>query len=163
MSQEIQIAIIAASSAIAGSVISQIITGLLSWIDKKHQKQVLLRQKYEEMALLYADSLEWFLNTASSTSYGQLSSLALPVKLKQVQILCSIYFPKLHDPAVQYANACNSYYQSILVNFNPALNIPASFQAETREEHKNVVKNITAARQSFDKAIIDFAKYYAKA
>jgi len=46
MSQEMQIALIAAASAIAGSVISQITTFVISTLDKKHQRRVLLREKW---------------------------------------------------------------------------------------------------------------------
>ena len=163
MSQEIQTALIAAASAIAGSLISQITPAVLSFFDKRHQRKVLLRQKYEEMALLYVDSLHWFLSVGAATSIEELMKLALPENQKRMQILCSVYFPKLSEPAVQYANACNSFYQSITKEFKSDLKIPASIQAEAREEHKAIAKKVTADRQAFDSAIIRYSKEYARA
>jgi hypothetical protein len=153
MSQEITIATIAALSAIAGSVISQIIPAVLSYFDKKHQRKVLLREKYEGMSLLYADSLQWFQHIGASTSFEELLSLPLPAHVKKMQLLCSIYFPKLVDPAAKYANACSSYCQSLTKNFNPSLNIQANFQAQTREEHSVLMKEILSEGKHLTKQL----------
>jgi hypothetical protein len=163
MSQEIIIATIAAASAIAGSVISQILTVVLSCFDKKHQRKVLLREKYEEMALLYSESLQWFQNVGASSSYEELLQLSFPFHTKKMQVLCSIYFPKLVGPSAQYANACNSYFQSLTNGFNPSLNISAIIQAQPREAHRELMKKITLDRQAFDNALMLYAKEYAKA
>ena len=49
MKPELITPIIAASAALGGVIISQAITILLSFFDKRHKKHILLRQKYEEM------------------------------------------------------------------------------------------------------------------
>lgn len=57
MQKEIIVAIIAASSALAGVTISAVIALCLSYFDKRHKKQVLLREKYEEMMSCFSASL----------------------------------------------------------------------------------------------------------
>jgi hypothetical protein len=49
MKQEILIPIIVASSALGGVIISQAFSLFRSFLDKRHEKQKMLRQKYEEM------------------------------------------------------------------------------------------------------------------
>lgn len=60
MKPEFSIAIIAASSALAGVIISQCVSLLISSLDKKHKKDILLRQKFEEMMFLFQDSLIYY-------------------------------------------------------------------------------------------------------
>lgn len=160
MSQEIQIALVAASAAVFGALASQITTFVISVLDKKHQRKVLLREKYEEMALLYSGSLDWVLKAGGAKSIKELHALALPVNARQMQIFCSIYFSELVEPSSNYVNACNSYYQSIANLFNEAVNIPAAYQSEGNEGHKQVQNEFTAARQAFDKALRQYSNVY---
>lgn len=163
MSQEIKIAIIAALSAAIGAVVSQSMTFFLSWLDKRHQKKVLLREKYEEMALLYVDSLDWFQSAGSSTNFEQLQAFSFPKKARQVQVLCSVYFPELLDYINEYVGACNAYYKSILEGFDHTINVNAMIQAQTKEKHVQLMPKISAAREGFDEAIKKYSSKYIKA
>ena len=58
MKHEILIAIIAASSVLSGVIISQAMSLIQTFLNRKHQKQKLLRQKYEEMMFHFSDSLQ---------------------------------------------------------------------------------------------------------
>lgn len=55
MEIDMQVAIIAATSALSGVVISQAITVMIDWRDKRHKRRIHLRDKYEEMMLEVAD------------------------------------------------------------------------------------------------------------
>ena len=64
---KILIAVISASSAIAGAVISQLVSIFRDILDKKHKRHILLREKYEELANLVTNSQEWFTNQLGIT------------------------------------------------------------------------------------------------
>ncbi len=115
MSQEIKIAIIAASSALLGAIISQSMTWLLSHLEKKRQKHILLRQKYEEMWLNFSSSLEWIVRLNGSTSQEAVFQLAQNPEARKAASLCFLYFrEELGDAANNYLLAQQSYYQSLI-------------------------------------------------
>jgi hypothetical protein len=76
MKQEILIAIVAASSALCGVIISQTISLLQSFLNKKHEKQKLLRQKYEEMMFHFSSSLQWIQQVNMCRTQQEIFALA---------------------------------------------------------------------------------------
>jgi hypothetical protein len=97
MDSRLIIAIIAAGAALLGSAIGQL--GLLfqHWLSRRHERRVLLRQKYEQMATLVANlSVHLDRRLTSLRSPGKL--LSNPELLHEsalMHTLAILYFPEL--------------------------------------------------------------------
>jgi len=104
MKQEILIAIIAASSVLCGVIISQIFSLLQSFCDKQYKKQMLLRQKYEEMMFHFSASLEWIVCLNGSTTQEAVFALAQSPDARKALSLCLLYFPELAEAANDYTH-----------------------------------------------------------
>ena len=97
MNETLVIAIIASASALLGSAVAQIGTVMQHWLSTRHERRVLLRSKYEEMAML-AGSLQVKLWKAADRSKVELQ-LAAQQELLQSAIhlhtLALVYFSEL--------------------------------------------------------------------
>jgi hypothetical protein len=162
MTQEINIAIIAASSAILGSVISQVTAFAISFFDKKHKKDVHLRQKYEEMMFFFSASLAWIPQVNSCTTPSQIASCAQSPDSRKALSLCLLYFPDLSESATGYVQAQEAYYISVADNYNKAVPASAGEQAFSNPSHGKVVTSYFEKRNKFEKLIIDLSNSYVK-
>ncbi len=117
MKQELLIAVIAASSALCGVIISQAISIVLSFFDKRHKKQILLRQKYEEMMFHFSDSFAWINELNSCKTRHQLFAQAQPLQARKALFLSLLDFPALVETANQYILAQNEYHGFVLYFF----------------------------------------------
>lgn len=114
MKQEILIAIVAASSALCWVIISQTISLLQSFLNKKHEKQKLLRQKYEEMMFHFSSSLQWIQQVNMCRTQQEIFALAQCPDTRKALSLCLLYFPDLAGPANDYLLAQLSYYEFVI-------------------------------------------------
>ena len=165
MSPEIKVAIIASSSAILGALISQITTIVISWVDKRRQKQVLLRQKYEEVMIYFSDSLEWIVHLNGSTNQESVFSLAQSPSARKALSLCLLYFRKdLGSAANDYILAQQTYYQSLIKVYDKNdLNCTAGGQFWVKEPKcKEITDNLFQKKNDFENLIISNASQYTK-
>jgi len=163
MKQEIFIAIIAASSALCGVIISQAISLIQTFLGRRHQKQKLLRQKYEEMMFHFSDSLQWIQQVNGCKTQQEIFALAQCPATRKALSLCLLYFPDLSGPANDYLLSQLSYYKFIIENFNEKIPVTAGGQAFTKTECKIPTENLFAKKNHFEDLIISTAKKYTKA
>lgn len=165
MQQEILIAIIAASSALAGVIISQGISMLLSFLDKRHKKHILLRQKYEEMMYHFQDSLIYYNQVATCRTLDQLLQLTHSIPANRAMGLALLYFPNFVSMFDTYLRNQISYYDLVVSSYNPS--IPANAGAQARVHNKSQLETIeNNLSQSKDKIIDELkanVKKYTKA
>lgn len=158
------IAAISASSAIFGAVISQIVTVVRDWLDKKHQRNVLLRNKYEELAGLVTDSQEWVGGLLTCSSLKELRNKP-PINARKALILSYIYFQLLREGCEKYITECINF-QNVLINNHE---FKAGIDCGTQADHNNepaVLKSsskLREFRQDLDDLIIKYSSKYAKA
>lgn len=105
MSPENINAVIAASAALAGVVISLLGNWLLSYLNRGHQRKVLLRSKYEELAFLVVDSVGDYQKILVAESNHQLLRDSQPVSAQKAEALAQLYFPELKETADGYLSA----------------------------------------------------------
>ncbi|MCM2283977.1 MAG: hypothetical protein NDI81_04320 [Desulfobacula sp.] len=146
------IATISAGSAIAGAVISQFFSLIRDWFDKKHQRKIWLRTKFEEFAGLVSDSQEW------GNSLYHLNSLEEhnknpPAQARRAMILAYIYFPLLREQSEKFMNSCVCLQKIIVANFPDR---PSDLIEQP-------IKDFNKNRQELDKLIIKHASEYSKA
>ena len=158
------IALIAAGSAIAGTIVTQIVSVLLSYLDRKHQKKVLLREKYEELALLINESGEWLSNKMTAVTISELT-LDGPEKARKATVLAHIYFPKLRDACECYVNTNVEFVNYLCDYYQDGSGLSMSVLAVKADEHgyQTTVNNVLNSRTTLEESIIKYASEYAKA
>jgi len=163
MIEELKIPIIAATSALSGVVISQAISILLLFLDKRHKKHVLLRQKYEEMMFLFQSSLGYFQDVQNCKTFDQLYQLSNSPEAGKAYGLALLYFPCLVEPLNDYTVAQVSFYDSVITIFNKNIPANAGGQAVVSEGHKQVMESLFEQKNIVMDALISNAKKYTKA
>ena len=161
---KVLIAVISAGSAILGAVISQIVTIVRDWLDKKHQRNILLRTKYEELASLITSSQEWVGDLLASESLADLRSKQ-PVSARKALILSYIYFPKLRKGCEDYITACLKFQNVLIDNHEFKEGIDCGTQAAHKNEDavSKSSSELRETRQDLDELIIKHSNEYAKA
>jgi len=166
MSPDIQTATIAASSAILGALISQVTTIVVSWTERRRQKNILLRQKYEEMWLSFSASLEWLVRLNGSTNQESVFSLAQCPEARKALSLCLLYFrEKLGDAANNYILAQQAYYQSLIKSYDKNdINGTAGGQFFQKDPKcKEITDNLFKNKNIFENLIISNANKFTLA
>lgn len=140
MKPELSIAIIAASSALAGVIISQAISLLLSYLDRKHKKNILLRQKFEEMMFLFQNSLNYHSEVGNCKTLDDLVKQTHSVSAQKALGIAMLYFPTIEMVLENYVKSQVGYYQFICSVYNP--DIPASAGAIARVNHPDKIREV---------------------
>ena len=159
------IAIIAASSALCGVIISQAISLTKTFLDRRYQKQILLRQKYEEMMFHFTISLEWLQYLNGSTTQEAVFALAQCPEARKALSLCLLYFPEMVDAANNYVLSQQKYYDVVASSFKPDIPFTAGGQAivHSRDQYDAATKNLFNKKNAFENLIVSNAKKYTKA
>jgi hypothetical protein len=165
MQKEILVAIIAASSALAGVIISATIALLLSIFDKKHKKQVLLREKYEEMMFHFSASLVWIQSLNGSTTQKEVLALSQSTDARKALSLCLLYFPTLSDAANNYIFSQQEYYASVVTSYRAEIPFTAGAQAlvHNKDNHQVATDNLFNRKNIFENLIVTSAPRYTNA
>jgi len=165
INQQIITSVIAATAALSGVLIAQAISILLSFLDKRHKKHILLRQKYEEMMFHFQDSLLYCSQVGTCTSLDQLLQQNHSVPAQRAAGLALLYFPTLAPIFDTYQKNLMSYYSLVISNFRQ--DVPATAGAQVRVHAKDDLEEIEKALfQSKDKIIAELkskVKNYTKA
>lgn len=113
MSDTTMVALIAGVSAILGSLIPQVIILVKEAKNKEHVRQVLIRDKYEELAALIQQSEQWSSSLILCKSEDELAHYNVFEPQRKALILALIYFPEFKAPlsslALEYSNYFNQH------------------------------------------------------
>ena len=165
MKPEILTAIIAASAVLCGVIISQAISLLLSFLDKRHKKHILLRQKYEEMMFHFQDSLTYYNQVGACRTLDQLLQQNHCIPSNRAMGLALLYFQNLAPLFDIYLRNQISYYNLVISSYKQ--DIPASAGAQARVHNKPQLEEVERNLfQSKDKIINELkanVKKYTKA
>lgn len=88
-------ALIAAGAALAGVLLSLLGNWLLSYMQHGHESKMLLRSKYEELAILVVDSISDYRKILTAESNLQLLGDSEPISAQKASVLARLYFPEL--------------------------------------------------------------------
>lgn len=164
MNSTIDIALISAGAALCGVFISQISNLLFLLLNRKHQKNILLRDKYEEMMFHFTNSFNWLQQLNNCKTKDDIFSLAQSQDARKALTLCLLYFPNLVDSANTYILAQSLYYESVAKSFNGEISANAGGQAfMNNSNHQSILNNLFDAKNNFENLIVEYSKYYLKA
>lgn len=163
MENTTNIAVIAAVSALGGVVISQTVSLLLSFLDRRNKRQVLLRQKYEEMATEFSLANMWIRQMQSPTSSEELLALSVSTHTIRVTILCNLYFRELEEPANRYQLSQLNFYYFVVDSYIQSSKATPFQQAIYKKEGKEMVEHMFDTRNDLLAAICKHSSRYTKA
>lgn len=161
---KVVIAVISASSAIAGAIISQVVTLFRDFLNKKQVRNVLLRDKYEELANLITSSQEWIASQLTAKTLTELRN-SPPLDARKAMIISHIYFPLLRKSCEQYINSCARFQTVLIDNHKFIEGIDCGTQAvqNNSEAVEQASKQLQISRHDLEDLIIKYATKYAKA
>ena len=161
----VTIALIAAGSAIFGASVSQLFAMVQSNLDKKHQRHILLREKYESLAEEISLSLIWRTNDSRLAALDDINAHSVPVHARHVLTLASIYFPELIPLCADHLNSQVKFHFDMLKGFQDGIGVSAGAQAMRNypKAYVAALEGERVTRQKLDEAIIKYAKIYARA
>lgn len=163
MTENTLIAIIAASSALSGVIISQVITLLASYMNRRHEKNVLLRNKYEELMFHFSDSFGWMVEINNSMTKEELFEKAQSMEARKALSLCLLYFPDLVDDANKYVFSMVEYYKFVVDIFNADIPHNAGAQALAHDKGIDLMNRLFGSKVTLENAIVDKSPAYTKA
>ncbi len=103
MDDKILTPIISAVSVLCGVIVSQLSTMTIAWIDRRHKRKVLLREKYETLSLNFLDSLELPQKLMGHGKHTEeVLSLTHQKHANHVRMLALLYFPELLPSVENY-------------------------------------------------------------
>ena len=149
----IAVPIIAAASALAGVALSQVSTALLASRERKHQRKILLREKYEELAIFLVDSLESYMSLLSSATNQELLLHARHAHAQKVDVLARLYFPELKQLTSDYLFSLVSFQNFLAANYNPELNENVGIQGAKSAPVHAAQKKLELTKQALEVAI----------
>lgn len=163
MEIEIKTAIISAIAALSGVALTLLFTFLRSFLDKKHQYRIFQREKFEEMMLLFQDSLMYVQDLQNCRSREQMFSMSNSPEAQKALGLCLLYFRDLKDPMEQYVRAQVEFYGSIITSYSAGNPTNAGGQAWNSEKHQQVLQKLFKAKEKVLNLLNSKTKKYAKA
>lgn len=156
------IAAIAASSALAGVLISQAISLFQAWLNRKSEQQKLLRQKYERMMDHFFATTEWLYQASTCTHSPSLFRLPPSKDARLILMMTYLYFPTLEEAADAYFQALKAYHALLISSFRDE--VPAEARAQARayneEEYKAVKAALFEKQNEFQNLAREAAKKY---
>lgn len=159
--QSIVALIIPAASALGGVALGQFWASRIADKEREHKRQVLLREKYEELALALSQFLDYYLSllSAKSTEEGLLA--ARPIHAQKVDVLAKLYFPELRSKSEAFLRSIVAFQNSLAVNYNPQSSQSLGEQGAGSTAVSEAQKNLTSAKHALDDAISKHATKYA--
>lgn len=161
MDEKLFLAIVAASSAICGVLITQAFTLIRDIFSSRKEKQNLLREKYELLTLMMGESFLHRVKIANHTS-DEFHSDYLNRPLEKIYCLSILYFPGLVEPTRDYLNAYRDFYNMLAETFIPDIHLSSSMQNVKEADSKSdvIIEKLNDAEQMLYKAIRENAPKY---
>lgn len=163
MSEMTTIAIVSASSALAGVLLSSLTSWLLSEREQQRARQQLSREKLEEVSLLLVDSLKWIVNATSAKSLEELSAAQQCPEVHEAASISLLYFPELYKPITAYSNDIVLMHNYLVGVYDPLMGGTVGSHAARNEYFENNVDELRKKRQAVLDVIKEIAPKYTKA
>lgn len=156
-------AIISAAAVLAGVAITQAFSLFQSASERKHQRRVLLRGKYEELAQCLADSVDEHTSFLTASTNEELLRGTRPKNAQRIYILAQLYFPQLRSPAHEFLAALVQFRNELASNYNPQGHGSLGVQGAASQKVHAAQAQLEQAKYQLDTAIEKHAFAYTAA
>jgi hypothetical protein len=153
--------IVVSGAALAGVLIGLLFSVMKDLSERKHQRRILLRGKYEELALSLCESVSHLLELQSVDTIPHLLLLSRPVHAQKIDILARLYFPELIQLSDDYLFSVTSFQNSLAENYDSRSSLNVGEQGAKSEEVLKIKDNLMTAKHALDEAIDKYAEKYA--
>jgi hypothetical protein len=162
MSLETEVAWLTGGFALGGVALSLVGSWLLSHTDRKHQRRVLERSKYEEMASEFLESLKWPSDLLACASQADIQQLSQATSANKVHMLCFVYFPLLVEVSGKYLDMCSNLFQASVSLYNPLSSTTLGAQVVDQALYKKAKDDLLSARDEMKELIGKYSSTYAQ-
>ena len=162
MDEKLVLALVAATSAIGGVLVTQAFTLIRELLISKREKNALLREKYELLAGQVGESFLHRVKISSHTG-DEFFSDFLNVPLERIFSLSLLYFPELVEPSREYRSAYRDFYLMLAKNYFPGTGLSAAMQSASVGSVDAVVDKLSETEKALYECIQKNASKYAKA
>ncbi|MUK26585.1 hypothetical protein [Aliivibrio fischeri] len=165
MDKTVLISIVSASSALAGVLVSQFAVLLKEHLNQKHHKNVLLREKYEQLMDCIQESLIWSVEAGECKNMDEIIKYSVNIPARKALSLSLIYFPEFQDACADFQNNYVAHYEVLIKSYRSDISYGFGTQAaaHNRKAFEKTSGNIALARQNLDDLIVLYSRKYARA
>lgn len=153
--------IIGPVSALTGVLIGLLFSVIRAKTEREHQRKILLRGKYEDLALSLSDSVSDVQALLTANTNLELFLRARPALAQKIDILARLYFSELKDLADDYLCSVVSLQNSLSENYDPNSNLNVGEQGAKSEIVKEAQDKLMIAKHALDEAIDKYSNKYA--
>lgn len=105
--------------ALAGMCVAHYLQRLHVLSDREYEARMLLRQKYEEMAFYFGESLLWLDRLYVANKTEDILVLSQDPARQKAMDMCLLYFPDLFDPLSKYGETAFALYEFVRDTYQP--------------------------------------------
>lgn len=163
MEQQIISAIIAGVAALTGVMLSRIFSLIEKAVETKREKAVFLREKFEQMAIYFLKSEQWFVDINNANSSEELHRLTHSDDAVHALILCNLYFPELSETVSQYSYAMVLWYKHAVDCYYSAGQVGnVGYIALRNPQHEILIRDILQKKEAAVNLISSKATLYSR-
>ena len=107
---QVTFAVIAGVFALLGVAVGHLLTMLAGWFDTKRKRNDLLLSKLDELAVEDRVLQTWLAELQTKESVLHVQALNPELPCSKIEVLASIYFPRLTQPVAKYTQSLRAYY-----------------------------------------------------
>lgn len=153
MNKRLQLALLSGGFALAGVALSQALAFLQKNAARKHEKNILLHQKYEEMGEHFIASMQRVRDWMHAGNLEDMHALSHNESADRCHLLCQLYFPDLTNHSATYHDASMGIYYALIDSYNPLDQRPFGAQAVANPAYEEAEAKLFQARDAFIRAI----------
>jgi hypothetical protein len=120
--------------ALAGTVVSQVFGLLSGWLDRRHRRRAIHRERFEELADCLFKTKQWRTRLDACRSLQDIQACQPPPEVDRMVCLTIVYFPQFHFDVISYTNGLHDHYRLMIKCFDPNLSESASTQTQKAED-----------------------------
>ncbi|WP_099609282.1 hypothetical protein [Vibrio coralliilyticus] len=165
MDEKFLLAVVAASSAVGGVLITQLFTILKEILIARNANRTLVRDKYEEFVDCLNESVIHRTKVANIVCDEEFHRSLLNLPLQRAYKLSLIYFPEFIEPlkecSAAYKEFCMTLGRSLVVGGTVSVGLRASH--DQGEEMDAVMDKINLTQNELDQCVRKYARKYTRA
>lgn len=154
--------VIGALLALLGVLVSQLVAMLQARLERQNKREILLRTKYEELAVHFLDSMKLPHALMEATTNEETHRVTHQTSANHAQMLALVYFPLLQQATEQYTESYSALCLTAVSLYNPEDKAMLGAQVFDKPEYIEASKNHCDARDDLAAQIKAHAPTYAK-
>ena len=165
MNTQLGTAILTGVFAFAGVIVAQATSMVISHINRRHKKHVLLREKYEELTerfFRFSDEYDTMQSSLPRDLSTRQTTTPTAIKIKSI---CHIYFPELSESASSMFDANLAVHLELMKLSLESPKDPPTLKLLSSEEGNKLHRTYRNAESEFEEKLFSktFKSRYTKA